>query len=212
MTMYLITIYRNNELELHKNSDNNDLRKANTSMLNKLFSSSEENNGIMKPSRLWIETSLQETPSEEEYLFWGSGTVIMNENCANIFKQLNLGNNLLSQVQIFELETKKICRDNFFYILNICEERKYMLHQQSNPNLNYIPYPICKNKLGMYSIYTKLENCTIELNSQSSSCNIDLWKDPLLSDIFFISGNLYDLLQHNNLIDKFNPVLCKIIG
>ena len=114
MTMYLITIYRNNELELHKNPDNNDLRKVNTSMLNKLFSSSEENNGIMKPSRLWIETSLQETPSEEEYLFWGSGTVIMNENCANIFKQLNLGNNLLSQVQIFELETKKYGGTIFF--------------------------------------------------------------------------------------------------
>lgn len=204
--------YRNIELELIKYPEKENLKEKRHSILNNYHSYISKNNHILSPNRLWIETNLKKFPTDEEYLFRGNdGDIIMNEKCANIFKQFNLGNNLLTPVKIFELETKKLWKNELFYVLQVCDERQYMLHKQNNPKLNYIPYPLYKKKLGLYSTVNDLQDYMIQLHSDSIQCDIDLWSDPLLRNKFFISENLYNSLKKENLIDRFCPALCEII-
>lgn len=206
--------YRINQLELIKYPERKDLEERNHKILDEYNSYMKKNNYklAIPPSRLWIETRWQEFPTDEEYLFHASGSIIMTEKCANIFKRFNLGKNLLTPVQIFELETKKLWKNELFYALQICDERQYMLPKQNSSGLNYIPYPLYKKALGLYSSYDILQDNSIKLSSDVLQCDIDLWEDPLLGhNIFFISENLYSTLKKENLIDRFSPALCEII-
>lgn len=203
--------YRNNELQMIKEPDNQALKDENSKMwqaLRALIAGTEFKKPPIFPDSLWLETSFQEFPKEDEYIFWAKGTVVLNQDCAEIFKQFCLGTTDLIPVKIYELETGRIFSNATFYILNLSEHHQYLTYPQSSDAVKFLPYP---NGGGIYTRYGDISNQTLEVSKDALQSNVDLWHDPLLDASYFFSDKLHHALRQANMIEKFNTHFCKIV-
>lgn len=203
--------YRNNELMLITEPNNNSLREYNEKMwqaLRTLMSGTEFKKPPVFPTSLWVEKSLQEFPKEDEYLFWANGKPVLSQECATIFTNAHLGENILTPVKIYEVETGNLFSDKEFYVLHLVEHRQYVTYPQTDPIFRFLPY---KEGGGIYSKGVDVANYSLELNREAMESNVDLWHDPLLRESYFISEELYQALKRANMIEKFNALFCKII-
>ena len=203
--------YRNNELQMIKEPNNQALKDENSKMwqaLRALVAGTEFKKPPIFPDSLWLETSFQEFPKEDEYIFSAKGTLVLNQACAEIFKQFCLGTTDLIPVKIYELETGKLYSDATFYILNVSEQRQYLTYPQSSDAVRFLPYP---NGSGIYTQYGAISNYTLEVSKDALQSNVDLWHDPLLRSSYFMSEELHQSLKQSDMVEKFDTHFCKIV-
>lgn len=161
------------------------------------------------PDALWagIESKKLILPTEQDYVFsiWSRG-IIFNELCVNILKQHKLGENILTPVQIYDLSTGNLVSDETYYFLNLYERREYICENQTNIELTSIP-----TSYGVMSFSGYIKNQDVDVHKSALNCDIDLWYDPRFLGHFFMSESLYQSLNQQSMIDKFNPYTCNLI-
>lgn len=111
-------------------------------------------------------------------------------------------------IHIYDVETGKLWKDEIFYFLKVCEQRRYMINPQSHSEFQFIRYPSGKE---IYSATYGIMDNEVELSTSALECDVDLWHDPLLADSYFMSEKLQAALSEANMVDKFGFALCKLI-
>ncbi len=133
---------------------------------------------------------------------------ILNEKCANVFKQFNLGETTLSPLKIHKLFTNKLWLEDTFYFLNLCEQRQYLSHPQEHEKFVY-------DKIGKISTYinygTPIEENELMVNQLALECDRDLWHDPLFDESYFFSDRLANALIQAGFDKKWNLQPCKMV-
>lgn len=162
------------------------------------------------PNSLWIDSKIQdEIPQDDEYIFMIlQGAIIMRENCANVFKQCQLGESTLTPLKIYDLQTNKPWRDETFYFFNMCERRHYVCHPQSKGVLKYFEIPDVR--VG-YLDYGGLSDGVIDVSYDAVNSDIDIWHDPMLSGSYFMSQKLHDLMVKHNTFDHWSRFSCNLV-
>lgn len=203
--------YRLNEIDiaLNPNNPNNEFKKKNNEDWHRVCKATaleDFQKQTIFPSSLWVET--RDCPKENEYVFFARGKIILNQKCGEIFKQFHLGENDLTPIHIYDLETGKLWKDEIFYFLRVSEKRRYMLNPQSHSEFRFIRYP---SGLEIYTAAYGIMDNEVELSASALECDVDLWHDPLLSNSYFMSESLQAALSEANLANKFGFALCKLI-
>lgn len=165
----------------------------------------------MLPDGLWLEHDMDKFPQEFEYIFRiRGGAVILNEACANIFKQFNLGESTLTPLKIHQPLSQELWRDETYYFLNLCEKRKFVRKQQHHERLKYKEYPSGKWKYVDKSAGLNVDY--VEIDKSVIDCDIDLWHDPhLVYGSYFMSDGLYTTLLEAGLAEAWAAGACKLI-
>lgn len=161
------------------------------------------------PNALWIDGKAERLLEDDEYIFRiFQGAVIMRENCANVFKQCQLGESTLTPLKMYDLNTGGLWRDETFYFFNMCEIRQYLCHPQSKDFLEYFEIP--NVRIG-YLDYGGLSDGVVDVSCDAVNCDIDIWHDPMLSGSYFMSQKLHDLMVKYNTFCHWSRFSCNLV-
>ncbi len=155
-------------------------------------------------------------PKKKDYLFVATGDiVVLNQACADVLKQFNLGNTVLSPVQIYDRDTNELIKDDVYYVLNIAEKREFVTKEQTNEELKYEEFLgewgyIVEHFCAKHKDVTN--NSIVNINNVAAECDVDLWKDSLLSGYYcFMSDRLRNALVKAKLDKLWNIQPCNLV-
>lgn len=131
------------------------------------------------------------------------GGLVLNQACADILKQFNMGENSLTPLQIFDLETQKLMSDEVFYFLNICERRKFLYEPENNVLLSV--YARFEHGL-MYKMEKSGGDAIVK--NKALDCDVDLWHDQQLFLSIFMSDRLHNALDEAGFREAWRPLSC----
>ncbi|MBF0657684.1 hypothetical protein IPZ60_02900 [Psychrobacter sp. NG25] len=161
------------------------------------------------PDSLWLENDREELPKKSDYIFRvKGGGLVLNEACANVFKQFNLGESTLTPLKIHKLFTDELWLDDTFYFLNLCERREYLINPQLDERLEYhyknYPTPF-------YNTFHDIEDNMLAVSQSVTECDVDIWHDPLFQSSYFMSDALHDALVQANMDSQWEMVSCQLV-
>ncbi len=162
------------------------------------------------PNQLWKTKKDNKLPQKSEYLFRiTNGFVIVNEACANLLKQFNLGNTSLTPIHIHKLDSDELCLKDTFYFLNVCERKRYMAEEQHGKKFQLLRK--IDNK-PMYRLSAlSLKDDLVAVSSDAVDCEFDLWHDPCLRGSFFLSDRLHKALSETDMATLWDMRACKMV-
>lgn len=206
-------VLRRRELEECKNSPElAELRRKNK----ELSSSGLEINRIIRsfrktpclPDSLWLQDARRELPKPSEYMFKiQGGGLVLNEACATVLKQFNLGESTLTPLKIHKLFTDELWLEDTFYFFNLCERREYVVVPQPNDKFEYhsknYPSPF-------YNTFHEMEDNMLVVNQSATQCDVDIWHDPLFQSSYFLSDRLYQAFLQAGMHEKWNAHCCHL--
>ncbi|QMT31922.1 hypothetical protein [Alysiella filiformis] len=204
--------YRLNEIAIRQNPTHPDsliLKQKNQEDWNRICkaaAAADFEKSPVFPNSLWADK--MDYPKDDEYVFFANGRIVFNQQCGEIFKQFNLGQSDFAPIHIYDIETGELWKEETFYILDVSEQRRYMLNPQSHSKFKFIRYP---SGLEIYSPRYGIRDNYVELSASAQECNVDLWHDPLLLHSYFMSEPLQAALSEADMAHKFGFALCKLI-
>ncbi len=162
------------------------------------------------PESLWRpRDDDRELPTQSDYLFEVlDGALILNEKCATIFKQFNLGETTLTPLKIHKLNTDELWLDDTFYFLNLCEQRQYVT---KNQDTNYFRFSPNYLETGTHILEADMKENLLQVDSSATQCDVDLWHDPLYRESIFFSDRLRAELIKAKLHKKWRMRACKMV-
>lgn len=210
-TLYDFPAYHKSFLELCDDEGNKNLIEHHKQLSAYGLTIEELNSQFDKyeilPDSLWISNNEKEQPKDDELIFRvKGGGIILREKYFNVIKHFSLGQTTLTPLNIYELETGKLWKDEVFYFLNLCEHRKYVCHSQSNPIFIYMKGA---NRYSTQGV--PIKNDQLEISKSALSCEVDLWHDPMIASSIFMSDRLYSSLDELNIIYQWNMKSCNLI-
>ncbi|PYE36475.1 hypothetical protein [Psychrobacter fozii] len=162
------------------------------------------------PDSLWVESNDIKLPPSSEYIFKvRSGGVVFTQACAQLLQQFRLGESTLTPVQIYDLETKKLCSEETFYFLNLCERREYVQYPQVDEMFKLSPTMEGRDKYTTNGVPIKDQQ--LHVQCEALECELDLWHDPLLMSYVFVSDALHDALVQANMDSQWEMVSCQLV-
>jgi hypothetical protein len=139
------------------------------------------------------------------HLFTIAGFVMMSERCASVFQSFDLGVGGVYPVEIHHGDRRTLVTPDTIYILNFGSKKPVFRPDKSSLS--------SLKKIGGHECYIPYEIADGDFALSADALDgPDLWIDPGLINVFFLSCRLIQALQVAKVIQNIDPKSCRIIS
>lgn len=156
-------------------------------------------------------------PAKSAYLFFiTNGYLLINQACADVLKNFNLGKTTLTPLQIHDPKTQDVLSDETYYFINVAERREFVKKEQSNETLKYDEFfekwSYKPNHVLIDSYSKDKKNYPVDIDMSATDCELDLWADAhLKNNLYFMSDRLRNALVEAKLDKLWSIHLCDLV-
>jgi hypothetical protein len=146
------------------------------------------------------DTRLKKLP----HFFYADGFFVVSEQCAEIFRQFELGNGGLHPVEIFQGDRRTRLADSFFLLSLGCQKQAF-LPEHSNPERFE---RLATTPVRWLSFIVGDDDCAV---SRDALIGCDLWVDTNVRKGLFLSDPLVKALRAAKVTRTINLARCRVI-